>query len=304
VSKTVAKEKDRAMRTNVANGTYVKSKKDPPFDMALDEQLKRSKAENQPSSYKRNLYSAKYLKEHFGSRRISAIESNEVLIRQYIKRRKAQIKEKQLRLGRTEAELSFTLINRELALMRRMFKVLIKAGKAKMNPVSLVTLFDEVEKERILTYEEEQKILKAIDQSDKRYRHLKDMLLIALNTAMRQGEILKMEKAWIDLKAGIINVPRFSQKRKRKDKRVPINSLIMPILKRLLRQNKKCGYVFVNPKTGDRYYRNQNAWDTILKKAGLGGKPWVDKLRLHDLRHTAATNLARAGKILNLSLNF
>ena len=31
-------------------------------------------------------------------------------------------------------------------------------------------------------------------------------------------------------------------------------------------------------------------------KSGLYGKPGVDKLRLHDLRHTAATNLARSGK--------
>ena len=34
----------------------------------------------------------------------------------------------------------------------------------------------------------------------------------------------------------------------------------------------------------------------ILKKAGLEGKPGVDKLRFHDLRHTATTNLGRSGK--------
>jgi len=32
-----------------------------------------------------------------------------------------------------------------------------------------------------------------------------------------------------------------------------------------------------------------------LKDAGLYGKPAVDILRLHDLRHTTATNLARSG---------
>jgi integrase len=30
------------------------------------------------------------------------------------------------------------------------------------------------------------------------------------------------------------------------------------------------------------------------------GKPYIDKLRLHDLRHTCATNLARAGKDIKL----
>jgi integrase len=132
--------------------------------------------------------------------------------------------------------------------------------------------------------------------SDNRYNHLKDVVVISLNTAMRQGEIYKMEKDWIDIKNGIINVPRKAQKRKKKDKRVPINSAIKPIIKRLLKENNESKYLFVNPKTGKRYTSVQNSWNGILKKAGLKGKPGVDKLRLHDLRHTAATNLARAGK--------
>jgi integrase len=41
-------------------------------------------------------------------------------------------------------------------------------------------------------------------------------------------------------------------------------------------------------------------WDTILEKTGVKRKPHVDKLRLHDLRHTCATNLARAGQDIKL----
>jgi integrase len=37
------------------------------------------------------------------------------------------------------------------------------------------------------------------------------------------------------------------------------------------------------------------AWNTVLREAGIEGKPGVDKLRLHDLRHTCATKLARSG---------
>jgi integrase len=104
-----------------------------------------------------------------------------------------------------------------------MFNVLIKAGKATKNPASFVHFFEEVQKERILTPAEEEKIVEEIEKSDKRYAQLKDMITVALNTGMRQGEILAMKKSWINLREGLIIVPRHSQKRKRKDKRVPVN---------------------------------------------------------------------------------
>ena len=296
VSKTIGKEKDRAFRAEVAAGTYKKKKNDPPFNQALEEQLKKSQAENEISSYKRNLRSARYLKVHFGNRRISAIEGNQILMRQYVNKRKEEIKAKQMKCGRTEAEVTYTSINRELALLRAMFNVLIKAGKANKNPVSLVTLFDEVQRERVLTYDEEDRIVEEIEKSDKRYDHLKDMVVIALNTGMREGEILNMKKNWIDLKESLIIVPRQAQKRKRRDKRVPINSAARPVIERLLKKDSDSEYLFVNPKTKARYTRIQNSWTTILQKANLKGKPGVDRIRFHDLRHTAATNLAKSGK--------
>ena len=113
---------------------------------------------------------------------------------------------------------------------------------------------------------------------------------------LRQAEILAMKKGWINLREGLIIVPRHSQKRKKKDKRVPINSAIRPIIKRLIRKTPGSDYLFINPESGTRYRTIQNGWNGILKKAGLQGKPGVDKLRFHDLRHTAATKLARGGK--------
>jgi integrase len=296
VSKTVAKEKDRDLKADVAAGWYKKKKDNPAFTKAIEEHLKKSAAENEDSSHKRNLSSARHLKAHFEKRHISAIEGNEVLMRQYIKKRKEQIKTKQMVIGRTEKEVTYTSINRELAFLRFMFNVHFKAGKAKKNPVSLVTFFEETQKKRVLTHEEEDLIIEAIEKSDKRYDHLKDMVAIALNTGMRQGEILAIKKSWINLKEDLIIVPRQNQKRKKRDKRVPINSGIRPIIERLLKRNKESASLFVNPKTGANYTRIQNSWTTIIKKAGLNGKPGVDRIRFHDLRHTAATNLAKGGK--------
>jgi integrase len=157
-------------------------------------------------------------------------------------------------------------------------------------------MFDEIERETILEPDETARISQAIAKADIRYQHMPDIIMIGLNTAMRLGEILEMERKWIDLKAEIINVPRYSQKRGKKNKRVPINSAIRPIIVKLLNKNKGHKHLIVNPKTGTRYTKVQHACNHILKDAGLYGKPGVDKLRLHDLRHTAATNLARAGK--------
>jgi integrase len=207
VNKTVAKEKDRKFRSEVASGSYQKQKNDLPFDKAVLDHLKRSHQNNASSSYRRNQSIAEHLEGHYKKRKISTIENNEILIRKYVKKRKGEITEKQTKQGRAKEELTFTTINRELAFLRSMFNALIKAGKANKNPVSLVQFFEEIQKERVLTVDEVERILKAIDESDIRYQHLKDIVKIGLNTAMRQGEILKMKKSWIDLKGILFNPP-------------------------------------------------------------------------------------------------
>jgi integrase len=146
-----------------------------------------------------------------------------------------------------------------------------------------------------VTYEEEDKIIKAIEESDRRYQHLKDMVKIALNTSMRQGEILGMKKE-LDRAQGRAYYRSQDRSKTQSKGRVPINSEIRPIIQWLLRANRDSEYLVVNPKTGARFTAIQNSWSRILKKAGLWGKPGVDKLRFHDLRHTASTTLARRGK--------
>jgi len=120
-----------------------------------------------------------------------------------------------------------------------------------------------------LTLDETERILRAIDEADARYKHLKDIVIIGLNTAMRSGEIMGMKKSWVDLKSGVIVVPKGAQKRKKKDKRVPINSVLHPVISRLMRDNKGSEYLIVNPRTGTRFTTIQNGWDGILKKAGI-----------------------------------
>jgi len=296
VNKTVATEKDRSFRTQVASGEYVCIKNDPPFNRAMTEHLDKCRAINQESTYTAYEISSRFLIDHFGKKRISQIERNKALMESFMEKRMAEIRERQIKRGRLLEEVTYTYVNRQLSLLKAMFNNLIKAGKARFNPVSLVSMVDEIEKERILSADEFERILAAIESMDVRYGHLKDFMVMAMNTAMRKGEILKMEKAWVDFDIGIITVPRHAQKRKKKIKRVPISFAIRPILKRRMAENPDSEYVFVNPKTGTRYTKIYNSWSRVIEKAGINGKPGIDKLRFHDLRHTAATRLAQSGK--------
>ena len=69
-----------------------------------------------------------FLKAFFGKKRIRAIEGNEILMRKYIEKRKAEIEAKQIASGRDPSELSYTTINCESALLRSMFNLPIKSS--------------------------------------------------------------------------------------------------------------------------------------------------------------------------------
>ena len=57
--------------------------------------------------------------------------------------------------------------------------------------------------------------------------YLEDIFYCCLNAAAFIGEVLAIEKIWILLEAGTINISRYSQKCKAKDTQGSINS-IMP----------------------------------------------------------------------------
>ena len=105
------------------------------------------------------------------------------------------------------------------------------------------------------------------------------------------------------MKTGILNMLRIVQKRKRHDRRVRINSqALKPMLKRRLRWPGES--VFTNPKNGTPYKRIHKVRSTMVERSLIPGWAGVDKLRFHDLRHTAATMLAQSGKDIKFIAQF
>ena len=164
--------------------------------------------------------------------------------------------------------------------MRKIFNIAIDWGYASFNPVSKVKFFSEKEnlRERFLTEEEEPRLLRAA------FLHLKHMIIVALYTGMRKGEVFGLKWQNVDLEQGQISIKESKSGRERK---IPINSTLSSLLHALKSQNGQHEYVFVNPNTEKPFTDIKRAWDTACAKAS------IENLRFHDLRHTFATRLVR-----------
>ena len=76
-----------------------------------------------------------------------------------------------------------------------------------------------------------------------------------------------------------------------KTRHVPLSDAAMQVLAQVPRF-EGCPYVIPNPATMEPYHSVFHAWDKARKAAGL------PDVRMHDLRHSAASNLVNSGQSL------
>jgi integrase len=115
--------------------------------------------------------------------------------------------------------------------------------------------------------------------------HLKPIVITALNSGMRKGEILSLRWNMTDLKNGFILLNRTKSGKRRE---IPVNATLRATLQALPRR-LDVPYVFFDPSTGKPYRECKRSFATACRRAGL-----ID-LRFHDLRHTFASQLIMSG---------
>jgi excisionase family DNA binding protein len=208
-----------------------------------------------------------HLKPFFGASRLQCISPLQ------IERYRAQ----RLNSGASRAS-----VNREMALMKKMFNLAIDWSMTDSNPVRKVRFFSEKDnlKERILTREEEARLFQAATG------HLKPILTVALNTGMRLGEILGLTWEQVDFRKRLIRVEKTKNG---KIRFIPINELTAHTLMTLRSKDGSSGHVFMNPGTGKPLRWVRRAFTGACRRAKIKG------LRFHDLRHTFATRLVEKG---------
>ena len=129
-------------------------------------------------------------------------------------------------------------------------------------------------------------VIRQSDFSD----HLQPMVLLALNTGLRRGEIFNLVADDIEFDFGTKKEGRVvvrGQSSKSGDTRnVPLTIEARKILQKWTDQTKPEGLVFPSPVTGKRFDNINKAWKAVASNADL------KNFRFHDLRHTFASKLA------------
>lgn len=172
-------------------------------------------------------------------------------------------------------------INRERSLLSNIFTKAIDEGKAAFNPVGKVKrLQEETPPMRLLTLEEIARLLAGCTP------YFRPIVLTALHTGMRRGEILDLKWEQVDLGSGWITVLK---SKSGKSRMIPISPVLGETLLALKRSKDSSGYVFISDKTKKPINACQTAWLGALKRSGL------DHFRFHDLRHNFASHLIVSG---------
>lgn len=149
-------------------------------------------------------------------------------------------------------------------------------------PVRKVKFFSENEflRERILTEDEEAKLLDAC------LPYLKPIVVFALNTWMRRGEVLNLKWHNVDLEKREIRV---LESKSGKGRLIPVSFKFYPMLSGVKFLNGNSEFVFTNPETGKAYVDIKKSFTEACTEAE------IEDLKFHDLRHTFASRLVKNG---------
>ncbi len=179
---------------------------------------------------------------------------------------------------------SLSSVNRKLELLSRILSMAVDYGMIHSNPCQRVRKFQlDNRRERYLSVDEESRLMSVLFG---RRAYLKPIIILALNTGMRRGEILNLEWWQIDFSTNRLIV---TKTKSGKPRHIPMNQIVRETLIEL-KETSGAKFVFESRRNpGHPIQDPKKSFKGALKDAG------IENFRFHDLRHTAGTRLAEAG---------
>lgn len=202
-------------------------------------------------------------------------------------------KDKSIIKGRT---IKPATVNKDLSCLKHFFYKNIEWGYTDLNPAKKVKLFILSNgRTRFFEQDEIEALLKACDEADPRAKHLKSIVIVALNTGMRKGEILGLKWKNIDFKYKIIYTGITKNGERQIKKMNSDVADVLSVISPFRNKGEKLyfdDYVFRN-KDGKPFIDVKKSYNTALGKAKITGATF------HTLRHTFGSHLMmKTGNII------
>ncbi len=174
-------------------------------------------------------------------------------------------------------------VNHELALLRAFYAWAWRNDLVAASPMARVKLF-KVRNRRLVALTEHQGA-DLLGCCTGRRKHLYPIVLMAINTGLRLGELLALRWADINLETGTVWV---MQSKNGEARDVPLLPSLADYLRRARAAAPDSALVFRH-QDGTPYRSVASSWRGACRDAG------IPRTHMHDLRHTFASRLLRTG---------
>ncbi len=216
------------------------------------------------------------LTEYFGTKRLRSIKPSDL----------EAFKQKRLsETTRRKSKRSMATVNRELTVLRTMLNFAFQNDWIVQNPFKktkgIISTAAEVERDRVLSFAEEARLLAVCTR---RRSHLKAILICALDTAMRRGEIFKMRWRDVNFASAEIFIPQMNSKTE-DSRTVGITPRLREELEKLWQESAREKDLLVFGIS----HTVKTAFKSACKEVG------IKDFRFHDCRHTATTRMIASG---------
>lgn len=189
-------------------------------------------------------------------------------------------------------KVSAATVNREAAFLKVMLSCAVEWEMMDHNHLQGLKRLREAEKRDVtITMEQISALLEELPES------LRNIVEFAIYTGFRKENILELKIASIHFHdVGLMGNVELILKGGRKEK-FPLGPHAVEVLHRSI-GNRQEGYVFLNPRTGTRYFSINKTFSKAVRKLNLSVNE--STFRFHDLRHVFATWLHQAGVSLDM----
>ncbi len=231
----------------------------------------------------------------------------------------------QWRMKRTKARKKAATLNRLTAALKASLNWAVKHGIIETNPLGALERMKEHDSDvkiRYLSPDERKRLMSALDVREHRLReerkshnawlrqrgqetkpelngafadYLKPLMLISLNSGIRQGSLFGLKWADVDFETETITL-RGTNNKAGKTAHLPANSIVMKTLRAWREQSRPTrdsALVFPSPVSNKQLDNVKKSWAAVLKEAQIKDFRW------HDMRHDFASQLVMKGVDLN-----